>query len=596
MKIAVLIAGEFREFSIAHKFWSFLNWSDVDCYFSTWDKSYMIPSSDADLPILEIITDQTIRDILPNAKINISSYAGDRFKHWHSASLMLNRWKSVLNLLLHSENQYDRVFLIRPDLALNFDEEIFKKFIYTHPIDDSSLHGLTGSGGIDKNQNVLSIGKMSDLMLIGTQNGILKLLELPDDNLQTSWKEYKSIDIHSYLAANCGTMFSNMFNSPIDDWCIVRSNCRGKPHISFNECKERSRDWWETKFKRYSFMSNNNWQNKPKVLPINQIKTASINLWDKYDLDPWQECQRSLQWKVPDSEERFDVNSKSEKFKDNVTYTKTDIQYSYDSYGFRRYANGPPEAEESNCDRYQSIMFAGCSVTEGIGLPEKHIWHSFMTDMLRPQFEKVLLPFNFGKGGISIDTITRIVYNTIQNRDYHPDMVCLLLPPIHRQEFILFNGHSWTTWNMLPQLPPSNNQHIVYTDLYNKHFDTTPRQLIHNCFRNLLLLKWLLKEKNIPWYFGFWANDLDDKYLDSNMGTNNFDDLKIPKELNEHYIPIHIKYDNDMNPDQLKFSQNIARDYMHYGPNTHLNLAQQYYNGLMSKESFTKSITTWRKK
>lgn len=590
MKIAILIAGEYREFAIAHKFWSFLNWENVDCYFSTWDDSYRILGKLEYTRILETITDQDILNIIPKCKIDIGYYQKVNDTAWHSSSLMINRWKKAINMMSSSGIEYDRVILIRPDLALKYDEDIFKNFMYSYPIDDSSLHGLTASGTLDQDQNLKSLGQMSDLLLIGTYNGILKLLNIPEDDLQSSASEYKDINIHSFLAKHCGKIYDNFYNSPIDDMFVIRNNSRDQPLLTFDEYKLQSREWWESRYKIYYFMNTNHWKKEGHFgpLPPSQSKTQSINLWNKYDLSPWEESNRVLQWKHPDSEIDYDINVKKSKFKNEITYGKNEFSYDYDSYGFRRCIPGMPELE-MNSSRYKSVMFAGCSVTEGIGLPHNHIWHSFLHKKLSYHCNKIILPYNFGKGGVSIDATIRFVYNTIQHRNFNPEMVCLMLPPLGRQEFIVKIG-DWTIWNMLPQFPPSNKEFI---EIFDRHVETNMRQLVHNCFRNLLLLKWMLHSRNIPWYFGFWANDLSENYLAVDAGQCNEADLKIPDELTEHYLPVHIRNERELHSIDKKFQYTIARDYLHYGPNSHVHLADQVYSELLKKDSFKELLIKW---
>ena len=138
MKIAVLIAGEYREFAIAHKFWTFLSWPDVDCYFATWKHSLLVqvdtPLDDPLPPINEIITAEQIRSLIKVVDLDITDRS-ESAKMYYVGWSMIERWKSAISLMQKSGTQYDRVILIRPDLALSYDEDMFRQFI--RDIDDS---------------------------------------------------------------------------------------------------------------------------------------------------------------------------------------------------------------------------------------------------------------------------------------------------------------------------------------------------------------------------------------------------------------------------------------------------------------------------
>lgn len=588
MKIAILIAGEYRQCDIAHKFWSFLNWPDVDCYFATWSTSHTISMHTPYTPDIDLITEERIRNIIPNAVIDLGD-PGDGSMRQFTADRMLNRWKKSITMMRDSGIIYDRVILVRTDIALKYDDAIFKNFMYTHPMTDSALHGITCSGDIDVDQNISSLGFMSDLSLFGTYNGILKLLEIAD-------VPPGMCDIHSFLAQEYIKIYEKFFNSPIDNQCIVRSNCATLVDPTFDDCNRGAKEWWETRYKKYVRLIPNVWNsaNCPNLSAVepNPINSAAVNLWNRYDFSPWPESNKALSWNSPDDPARYIKNKNNIVNKNHVTYEPRDITYHYDNYGFRKSEPEPSSMTDPETSEYPSLLVAGCSITEGIGLPENHIWHSLLVNHhLHVHAKKPILKFNLGKGGTGISSVTRYVYNTIQHRNFSPDMVYLLLPPVSRQELIV-DEPNLSIWDMMPNLPPPASDYVK-AELFRNFSTTNYRQQLHQCFQNLLLIKWLLHSKNIPWFFSTWSHDL---FINTRLPISEIDSA-FPEELMEHYIPVKFNYSDSYVPDTSKaFPQTIGRDYMHPGPNSHMDLSKQIYSKLLQKNAFAKIILKWKNK
>ncbi len=584
MKLAVLIAGEFREFAIAHKFWSFLKWPGIDCYFSTWSESVVRPiGSKGEIGTYrESVTADQIKSYIKVVDSDIADK--ESHKEINTAGWMINRWKAAINLMVKSKVQYDRVILLRPDIALDYDEETFKTFILESSADPNDLYGIN-SGPLNERFPLEANGKMSDLMMFGSLSSLTKLLDLPQCELQSN-----PADIHSFLAKHCNQIFTRYMNIPIPRQCIVRNNCRGLDELSFTQCNLKSKDWWECTNKVFYSMDENNWGQIPtKTRVINQHKSASINLWDKYDLNIWSECSHSIAWNAPDSEYVF-IKNKSISTSE-ITYGENDITYNYNSYGFRVKNIGPTEIEDMT--EYPTLLVGGCSVTEGIGLPENHIWHSFLVENMIHDAKKPIAKYNVGKGGKSIDAVTRYVYTTIEHNKLQPDLVYLLLPPVMRQEVILLDDNDqWFLWDYMPSVEPnmysSSSIKTTYDSLTRS---TNYRQMYHDCFTNLLLLKWFLNSKNIPWFFSFWSDEFSKKLIKDFIAPASSDDCDIPSELLPNYIPAKITQDKYLSA--KVFNQTIARDYMHYGPNSHHDLAKNIYSQLREKQEYKIVTEKW---
>lgn len=91
-----------------------------------------------------------------------------------------------------------------------------------------------------------------------------------------------------------------------------------------------------------------------------------------------------------DSEEKF-LKSKSEK-EESWEYNSMPISYIRNEYGHRS-----GKITELNLDNY--ILFTGCSITEGIGIPVESRYSNLLSDMLKCDI------YNLGLGGTGNDII-----------------------------------------------------------------------------------------------------------------------------------------------------------------------------------------------
>jgi hypothetical protein len=606
MKIAVLIAGEYREFEIAHKFWPFLSWDDVDCYMATWDTNEFVSSDKSVDVIIETITPEKIQqhiklkdlDVSKNSTestVNSGPLLIDRKKVAKlmqksiigTGPLMIDRWKTAIKLMQKSLIQYDRVILIRPDIALDVTEDTFRNFI-TGDMKDGDLYGII-SYSLGMPFPLAQINKMSDLMLIGTQPTLEKLLDI-DDLLDYEFKDGKHFDIHNFLAKEFLPLFNTILNSPIRRQCIIRSNCRDLINPTYDECMTKSILWWEQRHKVF-YCRGNNIEDSVRYDPGPRVRYDSINIWDKYDYMRWHEASQHFLWWAPDRRDVYLSNITQKINEKHITYNEGDIQYFFNRDGFRCPEIGPREFTEK--ENYNTILIGGCSVTEGTGLPEEHLWHSFLTKDLLRHSNGPIAKFNVGKGGRSIDAIIRYIYVTIEHKGLLPDVVYLLLPPVFRQQlFVLDNNDDWALWDFLGNYLPPNatpSMKVVYNQITRT---MEYRQLYNNCFRNLLLLKWFLASKNIPMYFSSWLNEFEEDSIRNTFGNNTMD-VSLPDALVESYIPVGVYYDDHLtNP--LQFKQTIARDFVHFGPNSHREFADKVLPILTEKKDFKKVIEKWK--
>lgn len=587
MKLAIIITGEYREFDVAHKSWSFLQWPNIDVYFVTWDKSLHLDKDPSILGFYRSITENDILEYIEVKDFKILPYDESPYtvskSFWNAA--MITMWKESIELLEKSNEKYDRVILLRPDIALKFDNALFFEHVKCLEEDDETLH-MINSQSLGIPSLIKDITKMPDLLYLGTQNAICKLKRLSLDEFYKV-SDCLKIDIHSFLADQFKSFYKKVYNVPIEDWCIVRSTSHKKFNKSFCQYKLDSKIWWESHHKGF-YSDRKNLNNTQDVVDRMIFNTNSLNLYDKYDLIGHIEANKSL------THSELYPNINTQKKENHVTYNE-DVLYNYNSYGFRVPDIGPKEYEEGY--EYPTLLVSGCSNTEGVGLHEHHIWHSHLVRLLKDHFDKPIAKFNVGKGGRSTQAAIRNVYVSIEHKKCKPDMVILLLPPPNRQElfYLIEATDQWSIWNFI--IHASHKNEAGDLKGLSKMFSTPAfiRKGYHELYGNLLFLKYYLQTKNIPWFFCFWQNDFcltelpvnDKRFILDQITPGEDTDIEYPSELKEHLLGTCLPISEGI-PQHYRdmYVENIAKDYTHVGPASHHYLAHQMYQELLNKDSF----------
>jgi hypothetical protein len=135
-------------------------------------------------------------------------------------------------------------------------------------------------------------------------------------------------------------------------------------------------------------------------------------------IDPFanQECN----WKIADNPEQY------EKVKDTVSYGPEDITYKHNSEGFR-------------CDEFDDwqnhsirILFAGCSLTEGVGLPLEHTWAKIFHSKVCNLVDKEIPFWSIARGATGIDHMVR--YMNYYLPRLRPHLIISYVPFSERRE------------------------------------------------------------------------------------------------------------------------------------------------------------------
>jgi hypothetical protein len=132
---------------------------------------------------------------------------------------------------------------------------------------------------------------------------------------------------------------------------------------------------------------------------------------------------RELNWLPMDTLDRYQANLKT-RYHDleKHGWINSDFTYKFNSHGFRceEFSNEP------------SIVFLGCSMTIGIGLPVHHTWPSLVANNLN------LKCYNLGIGGSSNDTAFRLAYFWLEK--IKPKLVVFCQTFSARMEIFSTNG------------------------------------------------------------------------------------------------------------------------------------------------------------
>lgn len=240
-------------------------------------------------------------------------------------------------------------------------------------------------------------------------------------------------------------------------------------------------------------------------------------------------ANKVLQWYPLDTEERYKKSRK----KRSICYGPKDIEYKFNNKGFR-------------CDDFDDwtkhpyrILFAGCSMTEGIGLPLEDTWAKIMHEKICHEFN-IKMPFwNIAVGGSGLDEMSRFLYHYIET--LRPQIIISNLPQLSRREF--WDDRSPFFWPSTNE-EKDNTVRLVWDDKYIRY----------QTEKNLAIMSLLLEKYDSCLYFV--TNDY----------TCNVDYIKtdIPKIIQLDMFQIEIEWD-------------LARDGIHAGPKVNKCFANKFF-------------------
>jgi len=206
---------------------------------------------------------------------------------------------------------------------------------------------------------------------------------------------------------------------------------------------------------------------------------------------------KTLKFLSTDDEENFLSNK--EKMGESWYYHSKDIDYSYNSWGYR--------TKEFDDLKNDYILTFGCSFTEGVGLYYNDMWSTKLGEKLN------LDVFNLGLGATGVDFQfynTVLFYNFVKNKNKLPKYVIYQWPFEHRTTHCLLDNLDGLTF-----IPISNgclpDQIKNLENWYNNGFVENEGELIKqsNIYPMTCNLLWeSVGVKVLNWT---WENDFNMK-------------------------------------------------------------------------------------
>lgn len=284
---------------------------------------------------------------------------------------------------------------------------------------------------------------------------------------------------------------------------------------------------------------------------LNSLQTISA-YWRKNSVAQW----------CPSDHEHQHYTAKKDVPWHECTYAPEDFNYVFNNTGFR--------CDDFNNNIDKKILYAGCSFTEGIGLPLEHTWGYQFNEKL---FGAGAPYFSVALGGDSIAGQIRKIIVLI-NSGFNPDLVLINFPNKCRDEILYIDKDNVNSTYLYL------NAHSYYDEITEKMYhawNTRPISYINKYTEMLLLLLDLFcKSKNIPYFVSSWNKDTSDSlktFYVSHQMSDNF--MHIWMMIDSHCVSLPV--------DRRPFKQTTARDYLHFGPNSHYNYAQDVFK-LKGKE------------
>lgn len=200
-------------------------------------------------------------------------------------------------------------------------------------------------------------------------------------------------------------------------------------------------------------------------------------------------ANKELNWYSSDNEQRYQDNLKKH-YNDLLKFNWIDnsFTYKFNKYGFR-------------CEEFvdtDNIMFLGCSVTQGIGLPNELIFPNLVAK------ETKLRCANLAVHGTSADTAFRLATSFADK--IKPKIIISVLLFDHRLELLLPDGvqHFTGQWSMVGNTKLDSTYRKNYIEFYEKWM-MKPENAFLNYNTNVLALKKYCNTKNIK-YINYDSN------------------------------------------------------------------------------------------
>jgi len=190
-----------------------------------------------------------------------------------------------------------------------------------------------------------------------------------------------------------------------------------------------------------------------------------------------QDYGKTLDWYPSDSKENYDPK--------NNSYGINDITYKINENGFR--------SDSFDIVSEKRIIFLGCSMTAGIGLPLEHTWPYILLQYIKQDTGYDIPYWNLSQPGGGLDILVRHYYH--YGIKLKPQLVFGFFPD-YRRELYSYN-YGRTILHMANSKEFNFNKMIYMAD---------KRIITYETEKNMCFLDCMLKLNNTEMIWSTWAN------------------------------------------------------------------------------------------
>jgi hypothetical protein len=214
-----------------------------------------------------------------------------------------------------------------------------------------------------------------------------------------------------------------------------------------------------------------------------------------------EKSNKILDFTQVDSEDNFNLTK--EKLGKDWYYYDKDIEYKYNSWGYRS-----KEFSDLNDDY---ILVFGCSFTEGIGLHYDDMWSTKLAKSLNMDV------FNLSIGGSGPDVVlynTILFHNLVLKSGKLPKYVIYQWTFENRTSYMFYHEDNLINLETFSASYPKEaypENYKKYIDWYNEGFLVNEGELIKQSNVSTLVSHNLWKTIGIPVYHWTWKNDFNMK-------------------------------------------------------------------------------------
>lgn len=210
-------------------------------------------------------------------------------------------------------------------------------------------------------------------------------------------------------------------------------------------------------------------------------------------------------------------------------YTIDSFDYKFNEYGFRC------ESFTNVDDAPFRVLFAGCSITVGIGLPLNHTWAYMVKERLEQEFSLTIPYWNIAKGGQSSDFNARTLYKVLPI--LKPHLVLFLVPPGARFEmFVEDKGYNYLQGHS-QDVVGINQKELIKT------FSDAAQH--YNLAKNLIMMKAMCAEYGSKF---LWNGAYAPSASNENDLLNNFDSNLAGVHFNGKFKESKIRARDSLHP------------------------------------------------